>query len=86
MGTWPAQRGRMLGSGHAEILNTVVHASWFVREVGGTVEQVRGDRSLGTPGSHLLQQKKGKRFLFQCLEQHLSLLFERGAVSSGTEP
>lgn len=55
--------GRVLGGGRAEALNRVVHAS--VKSGGGDSGAGTRGRRPWPPGSRLLQQQKGTRFLLQ---------------------
>lgn len=55
--------GRVLGGGRAEALNRVVHAS--MKSGGGDSGAGTRGRRPWPPGSRLLQQQKGTRFLLQ---------------------
>lgn len=55
--------GRVLGGGRAEALNRIVHAS--VKSGGGDSGAGTRGRRPWPPGSRLLQQQKGTRFLLQ---------------------
>lgn len=78
--------GRVLGGGRAEALNRIVHAS--VKSGGGDSGAGTRGRRPWPPGSRLLQQQKGTRFLLQASVPGTAPAppGERGPLSSGAEP
>lgn len=81
----PSQQDQHCG-GRAEALNRVVHAS--VKSGGGDSGAGTRGRRPWPPGSRLLQQQKGTRFLLQASVPGTAPAppGERGPLSSGAEP